>query len=210
MMLSRLLLVPGVEYVMQIIGADLCLLVLRHRQSAVLQGSHILNIPGILFKYFTFSHKWWEILKGSYFGVKPYIPALRGPGGGLVVAPAEKVPLLGSSWETPPGKLVSHKLSSFSRNLYFCLIFSLLTGKVWAALHEALLHISNHLQKFLDTGMESYIVQLDFSAAFDRVSHSGLLFKLKSIGVGGSVLSICREFLSNRKQRVLIDDATSH
>ena len=32
-----------------------------------------------------------------------------------------------------------------------------------------------------------------YSAAFDRVSHSGLLFKLKSIGVGGSVLSICTE-----------------
>ena len=41
------------------------------------------------------------------------------------------------------------------------------------------------------------------------VSHSDLLFKLKSIGVGGSVLSICREFLSNRKQRVVVDDATS-
>ena len=39
-------------------------------------------------------------------------------------------------------------------------------------------------------GMESYIVQLDFSAACDRVSHSDLLFKFKSIGVGGSVLSI--------------------
>ena len=42
--------------------------------------------------------------------------------------------------------------------------------------------------------------QLDFSAAFDRVSHSGLLLKLKSIGVGGSVLSICGEFLSNNRQ----------
>ena len=28
------------------------------------------------------------------------------------------------------------------------------------------------IRKSLDTGMESYIVQLDFSAAFDRVSHS--------------------------------------
>ena len=35
------------------------------------------------------------------------------------------------------------------------------------------------------------------------------LLKLKSIGVGGSVLSICREFLSNRRQRVVVDGATS-
>ena len=52
--------------------------------------------------------------------------------------------------------------------------------------------------------MECYIVQLNFSAAFDTVSHSGLLLKLKSIGVGGSVLSICWEFLSNRRQRVVV------
>ena len=39
--------------------------------------------------------------------------------------------------------------------------------------------------------------------------HSGLLFKLKSIGVGGSVLSICMEFLSNRRLRVVVDGATS-
>ena len=57
--------------------------------------------------------------------------------------------------------------------------------------------------------MESYLVQLDFSAAFDRVSHSGLLFKLKSIGVGGCVLSISREFLSYRRQRVVADVAAS-
>ena len=44
--------------------------------------------------------------------------------------------------------------------------------------------ISHHLQNSSDTGMESYIVPLDFGVVFDRVSHSGLLFKLKSIGVG--------------------------
>ena len=33
--------------------------------------------------------------------------------------------------------------------------------------------------------MESCIVQLNFSAAFDRVGPSGLLFKLKSIGEVG-------------------------
>ena len=41
------------------------------------------------------------------------------------------------------------------------------------------------------------------------MSYSGLIFKLKSTGVGGSVLSICREFLSNRRQRVVVDGATS-
>ena len=57
--------------------------------------------------------------------------------------------------------------------------------------------------------MESYIVQLDFRAAFDRVSHSGLLFKLKYIGVCDSVLAICTEFLSDRRQKVVVDGATN-
>ena len=73
----------------------------------------------------------------------------------------------------------------------------------------ALLTISHRLQKSLHTGMESYIVPLDFSAAFDRVSRSGLLFKLKSIGVGGSMLSIGIEFISDHKQRVVVDGAES-
>ena len=70
-------------------------------------------------------------------------------------------------------------------------------------------HISSPSEVLIDTRMDSYNVQLDFSAAFDRLSHSDLLFKLKSIGVGGSVLSICREFLSNRRQRVVVVGATS-
>ena len=46
---------------------------------------------------------------------------------------------------------------------------------------DALLTIYYHLQKSSDAGKEPYIVQLDFSAAFDRVSRIGVLFKLKSI-----------------------------
>ena len=76
--------------------------------------------------------------------------------------------------------------------MYFCLLAQFAYRKAQACT-DALLTISHHLQKSLDTGMESYIVQLDFSAAFERVSYSGLLLKLKSIGVGGSVLSICRQ-----------------
>ena len=48
MMLSRLLIMPGVKHAVQIIGVDLCLLVLRPRGSMVLQGSQIMNEPVIL------------------------------------------------------------------------------------------------------------------------------------------------------------------
>ena len=74
---------------------------------------------------------------------------------------------------------------------------------------DALLTISHHFQKSLDAGKESYIVQLDFSAAFDRESHGVLLFKLKSIGIGVSALSICTEFLSDRRQSIVVDGAAS-
>ena len=46
------------------------------------------------------SHKWLKTLKGSIFGVKPSIQALRAPGGGLVVTPAEKASLLGSQFDS--------------------------------------------------------------------------------------------------------------
>ena len=74
---------------------------------------------------------------------------------------------------------------------------------------DALQIMSHHLEKSFVAGLESYIVQLAFSAPFDRVSHMGLLLKLRFVGVSGSVLSICREFLFNRRQRVVIDGATS-
>ena len=56
--------------------------------------------------------------------------------------------------------------------------------------------------------MKSYIVQPHFTA-FDRVSHGGLLFKLKFVGVCGSVLSIWTEFLSDRRQTIVVDGAAS-
>ena len=50
------------------------------------------------------------------------------------------------------------------------------------------------------------MVDLDFSAAFDRVNHKALIFKLRQLSVGGPFLSILIEFLSNnRLQRVVVD-----
>ena len=44
--------------------------------------------------------------------------------------------------------------------------------------------------KCIGEWQDSRIVQIDFSAAFDRVNHQGILYKLCSVGIGGSVLSI--------------------
>ena len=58
-------------------------------------------------------------------------------------------------------------------------------------------------------GQEARIVQIDFSAAFDRVNHQGIHFKLCSVGVGDSVLSVLTQFLSNRSQYVMVDSCRS-
>ena len=70
---------------------------------------------------------------------------------------------------------------------------------------DALLFVSHTLQSALESEHEARIVQIDFSAAFDRVNHQGILYKLSSVCIGGSVLSVLMQFLSNRSQYVLVD-----
>ena len=46
----------------------------------------------------------------------------------------------------------------------------------------------------LESGQEARIVLIDFSAAFDRVIHQGILYRLCSVGIGSFVLSILTQF----------------
>ena len=62
---------------------------------------------------------------------------------------------------------------------------------------DALLCMSNTLKSALESGQKARFVQNDFSAAFDRFNHLGILYKLCSVGIGGSVLSILTQILSN-------------
>ena len=119
MMLNRLLTVPGVEQEMLNIGVNLCLLVLSPRGSGVARESHNERSRNTL-KHSTSLHKWWETLKGSIFGVKPSIPALREPGYGLVVAPVEKASVLASQFDS---KLFVTSLSCFPRSAFNSLAF---------------------------------------------------------------------------------------
>ncbi|MCG7878558.1 MAG: reverse transcriptase family protein [Candidatus Thiodiazotropha endolucinida] len=58
-------------------------------------------------------------------------------------------------------------------------------------------------------GKQTDLVLLDFSKAFDKVNHSKLLLKLHSYGIRGSTLRWIQAFLSNRRQKVVIDGEES-
>ena len=68
--------------------------------------------------------------------------------------------------------------------------------------------MSHILQSTLENGQGARIVQIDFSAVFDS-NHQGILQKLCSVDIGGSVLSILTQFLSNRSQHVMVDGCRS-
>ena len=74
---------------------------------------------------------------------------------------------------------------------------------------HALLCVAHTLQSALEIVQQTRMVQIDFSAAFYYVDHHGILFKLCSVGVEGSVLSVPTQFLSNRSQYVVVDGSRS-
>ena len=74
---------------------------------------------------------------------------------------------------------------------------------------DTLLDIVCAGQLVLDRGGELALVQIDFSAAFDRVNHGGLVFKLREAGVGGLILKVFQNFLSSCTQRVKVDGVFS-
>ena len=53
---------------------------------------------------------------------------------------------------------------------------------------DAPLCMSHTLQSALESGKEARIIQIDFSTPFDRVNLQGILYKLCSVGIGGSVV----------------------
>ena len=61
----------------------------------------------------------------------------------------------------------------------------------------------------LDAGKEVRAVFCDISKAFDRVWHAGLIHKLEAAGVAGEVLIWFRNYLSDRRQRVVLPGASS-
>ena len=68
-----------------------------------------------------------------------------------------------------------------------------------------LLTVMNKWTEALDNGQTFDVVYLDFAKAFDSVPHKRLLHKLASYGVNGKLLAWIHAFLSNRRQRVVVN-----
>ena len=60
------------------------------------------------------------------------------------------------------------------------------------------------LAKNLDSGLQTDVIFLEFSKAFDKVDHELLLHKLDHYGIHRNLLSWLRNFLINRKQQVVL------
>ena len=72
-----------------------------------------------------------------------------------------------------------------------------------------LIDIYHNICQSFNARQYTCIVFADISKAFERVWHKGLLFKLKQLGIDGSVLYWISNYLENRKQRVFIGTSNS-
>ena len=80
-----------------------------------------------------------------------------------------------------------------------------------ASTTNQLIYLVNEIHMTFETpnSLEGRAVFLDISKAFDNVWHEGLIFKLKQIGIYGSLLKMFGNYLHNRKQRVSLNGSYS-
>ena len=95
--------------------------------------------------------------------------------------------------------LVKHKLINTSQH-GFLKARSCLTN---------LLCFFEEITKWVDDGSPVDVIYLDFQKAFDKVPHQRLILKLKSHGMGNSIINWIEQWLTDRRQRVVIDGEVS-
>ena len=66
------------------------------------------------------------------------------------------------------------------------------------------------ITKWLDEGLPVDIIYLDFQKAFDKVPHQRLLLKLKAHGIEGGIIDWIEQWLTDRRQRVVVNGEVSN
>ena len=61
----------------------------------------------------------------------------------------------------------------------------------------------------MDDGSLVDVIYLDFHKAFDKVPHQRLILKLKSHGMGNRIIDWIEQWLTDRRQRVVVDGEVS-
>ena len=65
------------------------------------------------------------------------------------------------------------------------------------------------ITKWVDEGSPVDVIYLDFQKAFDKVPHQRLILKLKAHGMGNSIINWIEQWLTDRKQRVVVGGGVS-
>ena len=96
--------------------------------------------------------------------------------------------------------LVKHKLLNSSQHGFL---------KARSCLTNMLCFLEE-ITKWIDVGSPVDIIYLDFQKAFDKVPHQRLLLKLKAHGIGASITDWIEQWLTDRRQRVVVDGEVSN
>ena len=72
-----------------------------------------------------------------------------------------------------------------------------------------LLEFLETITKLIDEGHNVDVIYLDFSKAFDKVPHVRLMSKVRAHGIVGEIADWIEEWLTNRKQRVVLNGKES-
>ena len=80
---------------------------------------------------------------------------------------------------------------------------SRVTGLV--LVHSALLRVCHDVRQAVDAQCVTILVLFDFSKAFDTISHSKLLIKLRKLGFSDEALKWIFSYLTGRSQAVVDD-----
>ena len=68
-----------------------------------------------------------------------------------------------------------------------------------------MLRFFEEITKWIDEGSSVNSIYLDFQKGFDKVPHQRLLLKLKAHGIGNGIIDWIEQWLTDRRQRIVVD-----